>query len=79
MSFLERLQAEGTTRAEARRLTRVTSGKKTRGRPRNFVFKYEPKGRGIALSLKFKRPEVERSEIIEVLESVLDSLKREQD
>jgi len=79
MSFLERLQEEGTTRAEARRLTRATSGKKSRGRPKNFVFKYEPKGRGIALSLKFKRPEVERAEIIEVLEGVLESLKREQD
>jgi ParB family chromosome partitioning protein len=79
MSFLERLQTEGTTRAEARRLTRATSGRKGRGRPRNFVFKYEPKGRGIALSLRFKRPEVERTEIIEVLESVLESLKREQD
>jgi ParB family chromosome partitioning protein len=77
--FLERLRDEGTTRAEARRLTRATSGKKSRGRPKNFVFKYEPKGRGIALSLKFKRPEVERAEIIEVLENVLDSLKREQD
>jgi ParB family chromosome partitioning protein len=77
--FLERLRDEGTTRAEARRLTRATSGKKSRGRPKNFVFKYEPKGRGIALSLKFKRPEVERAEIIEVLENLLDSLKREQD
>ena len=79
MSFLERLQEEGTTRAEARRLTRVTSGKKSPGRPKNYIFKYEPKGQGIALSLKFKRPQVERAEIIEALEGVLESLRSEQD
>lgn len=79
ISFLERLQQEGTTRAEARRLTREGSRKKTRGRPRHYVFKYEPKGQGIALSLKFRRAEVERDEVIEALEAIIESLKRQPD
>jgi ParB family chromosome partitioning protein len=79
MSFLERLQQEGTTRVEARRLTRAGSEKKTRGRPKNYVFKYEPKGQGIALSLKFKRAQVEREEVIEALEGILATLRHERD
>ena len=74
IAFLERLQQEGTTRADARRLTQQSSKKKTRGRPKNYVFNYAPKGQGIALSLKFKRSEVERSEVIEALEGVLEML-----
>lgn len=79
ISFLERLQQEGTTRAEARRLTRQASKKKSPGRPRNYVFNYAPKGQGIALSLKFKKREVEPDEIIQALEAVIESLRRQSD
>jgi ParB family chromosome partitioning protein len=79
ISFLERLQQEGTTRAEARRLTRQVSKKKPRGRPKNYTFNYAPKGEGIALSLKFKKPEVEPDEIIQALEAVIESLRRQSD
>jgi ParB family chromosome partitioning protein len=75
ISFLERLQQEGTTRADARRLSRQSGKKKAQGRPRNYVFKYAPRGQGIALSLKFKKPEVEPDEIIQALEAVIESLR----
>jgi ParB family chromosome partitioning protein len=78
VSLVERLQREGTTRAEARRLTRPPAAR-GRGRPRNFVFKYQPKGERFALSLQFKKPQVPRREIIETLEMILARLKAEKD
>ena len=78
VALIERLQREGTTRAEARRAVKGPASPRGRGRPRHFVFKYKPKGQGVALSLQFKKPEVPREEIIEALEAILESLRREQ-
>jgi ParB family chromosome partitioning protein len=78
-ALVERLQKEGTTRAEARRLTRGGSAARGRGRPRHYVFKYRPKGESFSLSLQFKKNEVARAEVIGALESILEKLKREDD
>jgi ParB family chromosome partitioning protein len=78
-SLLERLQEEGATRAEARRLAKGPSASRGRGRPRHYVFKYQPRGEGFSLSLQFKRSQVPRAEVIGVLESILERLKRESD
>jgi ParB family chromosome partitioning protein len=75
--LVERLRQQGPTRAEARRLSRSPRIHKGRGRPRHFVFKYHPKGEGFAMSLQFKKPQVEREEIIRTLEEILESLRRE--
>ncbi len=77
--LLERLQKEGSTRAEARRLTKERSTPRGRGRPRHYVFKYQPKGEGFALSLQFKKSQVPRAEVIGVLESILEKLRRAED
>jgi ParB family chromosome partitioning protein len=76
-ALVERLQKEGPTRAEARRLSREPSSR--RGRPRHFVFKYKPKGGGFSLSLQFKKSQVPRAEVIETLESIIAGLKGEKD
>jgi ParB family chromosome partitioning protein len=78
-ALLERLEKEGTTRAEARRLTREPSPPRGRGRPRHYVFKYRPKGEGFALSLQFKKSQVPRAEVIGALESILEKLRNEDD
>ncbi len=78
IALVERLQKEGTTRAEARRLTREPSTARGKGRPRHFVFKYQPKGERFALSLRFKKAQVPHEEIIGALESILERLKSEQ-
>lgn len=78
LALVERLQKEGTTRADARRLTRP-SAPRGKGRPRNFVFKYQPKGERFALSLQFKKPQVPREEIIYTLETILERLRAEKD
>jgi len=77
VSLIERLQKDGSTRAEARRLSREDRKRRQRGRPRHYVFKYQPKGHGFALSLQFKKPQVEREEIIRTLEAILQSLRRD--
>ena len=78
-ALLERLQKEGPTRAEARRLTKERSTPRGRGRPRHYVFKYQPKGEGFSLSLQFKKSQVPRAEVIGVLESILAKLRTETD
>jgi len=77
VELIERLGREGPTRAEARRLSRSHTAHKGRGRPRHFVFRFQPKGQGFVMSLQFKRPQVEREEIIRTLEDILESLRRE--
>jgi ParB family chromosome partitioning protein len=76
LTLVERLQKEGTTRADARRLTREPSAR--RGRPRNYVFKYKPKGERFALTLSFKKAQVPRDEVVAALESIIHQLKSEQ-
>lgn len=71
-ALVGRLQKEGATRAEARRLTRP---KAARGRPRRFVFKAKPRGGSYSLALQFNRTEVEREEIIRALEEILADLR----
>jgi hypothetical protein len=75
LAFVDRLRRDGgTTRSDARRFAHKTEGRR-RGRPRNYVFQFKPRGGPFALSLQFKRAEVEREEVIEALEAVLKSLR----
>jgi ParB family chromosome partitioning protein len=77
VALVERLGREGVTRAEARRLVRKVEPKRGRGRPRHFLFRFNPKGSDFSLSLQFKRPEVDRGEVIRTLEAILDDLRKQ--
>jgi ParB family chromosome partitioning protein len=79
VALLESLQKEGPTRAEARRLAKGRPSSRGRGRPRHYVFKYQPRGEGFSLSLQFKKSQVARAEVIGVLESILERLRNERD
>jgi len=79
VTLIDRLQKAGTTRASVRRITATPTKPRGRGRPRHYVFKYAPRGGPVALSLRFKKFEVERRDVIDALESILDALKREKD
>jgi hypothetical protein len=71
---VERLQKDGaTTRSHARRIAR--EGKKARGRPRHFVFRYQPREKTFNLSLQFSKSDVPKVEIIRALESILAELR----
>ena len=73
-ALVERLQKEGATRSEARRIAR--QAKPSRGRPRNFVFRYQPKEKSFSLALQFRKGQVPREEIIHTLEAILAELRR---
>jgi len=76
VAFIEELAKQGATRQKARALTRKTKpASAKRGRPRNFVFRYQPQERSFALSLQFRKGTVEKSEIIRTLERILEELR----
>ena len=75
VALVERLQREGTTRREARRIVREENPKKAKGRPRNFVFRFQPKEKSYTLSLQFRKADVPKDEIIHALEGILRELR----
>ena len=75
VALIERLQKEGATRSEARRIVREESPKKAKGRPRHFVFRFQPREKSYTLSLQFRKAEVPKDEIIHALEGILTELR----
>ncbi len=76
-ALVGRLGQEGTTRADARKLTAKGEAHR-RGRPRHFVFKLKPRGGEFSLALQFKKSDVDRAEVIRALESILETLRQEE-
>ena len=75
VALIERLQKEGATRREARRIVREERPKKGKGRPRHFVFRFQPREKTYSLSLQFRKAEVPKDEIIQALERTLHELR----
>jgi ParB family chromosome partitioning protein len=74
MALVERFQKEGvSTRQDARQVA-AGAKRKTVGRPRNFVFHYQPKEKSFRLALQFRRSEVDRGEIIRTLRAIIEEL-----
>lgn len=74
LDLAQRLANQGTvTRAAARQETRPESPE----RPRSFVFAFKPPTRHFDLRLSFKKSQVERDEIIDALEKILDELRNQ--
>ena len=63
-------------RADLRRETARVEQKKA-GRPKNYTFNFRDKALPFALSLTFKRPKVEKTEIVQALRQVADRLEDE--
>jgi ParB family chromosome partitioning protein len=74
VALVERLQQGETTREEARRIVKEAKPKASRGRPRNFVFRYQPQEKSFNLALQFRKSQVERDEIIQALRRIIDEL-----
>ncbi len=75
-ALVGRLEKDGSTRAELRKLASRSEAHR-RGRPRHFVFKLKPRGGDFALALQFKKPEVDKADIIRTLESIIETLRQE--
>jgi ParB family chromosome partitioning protein len=81
IAFVQRLTEQGTpTRQEARQIAKSTrnakSAKAGRGRPRHYVFKYQPREKTFRLALEFRKSDVPRAEIVSALQSIIDELSR---
>jgi ParB family chromosome partitioning protein len=76
VSFIERLQQEGTTRQHARRIARETKGR-AKGRPKNYVFRHQPKDKAFSLTLQFRKAQVPREELVGALQAVIEDLMGE--
>lgn len=74
LALLERLQKEGSTRSEARRI--ANEAKPVRGRPRNFTFRFQPQEKTFKLALQFRKAAVPKEEVIRALEAILENLRR---
>jgi len=76
VSFIERLQQEGKTRRDARRIAHEAKGK-TKGRPKSYAFRYQPKDKAFSLTLQFRKSQVPREELVGALQSVIEDLMSE--
>jgi hypothetical protein len=74
-ALVEELQKTGPSRDEARRLTRESKKQVGRGRPRHFVFRFEPRERTYSLALQFKKGQASREEIVAALRRILEELE----
>ncbi len=74
-----RLQHEGGTREQARRIAKEAKPKGSgRGRPRHYVFRYQPREKNFTLSLQFRKADVPRADVVRALQGILDELLRDE-
>jgi ParB family chromosome partitioning protein len=72
--LIDRISGDGITREEARRFKRPEGASR---RPRNYTFRYKPETEDFQLTLTFRKPEVDRDEVIRTLRSMLQRLMEE--
>ncbi len=79
IGLVKKLQEGGeATRDEARRLAK--DGKKpAKGRPRNYVFQFQPREKTFRLAVQFRKSEVPRQEVITALRAVIQQLESAED
>ncbi len=72
-SFVRRINEQGLTRDEARK---ARTRKQSRSQP--YTFRHQPPGREFTFELKFRRSNVEREELIQILENILQMVRDKQ-
>jgi ParB family chromosome partitioning protein len=77
IALVERLEKEGVTRQEARRITREGKPGAGKGRGKHFVYRYQPPEKTFSLALQFRKTHVAREEIIRILQAVIEDLNRQ--
>jgi ParB family chromosome partitioning protein len=74
VDMVKRLQAEGVTTRQQARAALKAAPAAGRGRPKHFVFRYQPKEKSFNLALQFKRSDVPREDVVRALQSIIDEL-----
>jgi ParB family chromosome partitioning protein len=78
IALIQRLQRDGrATREDARRIAKQGKSK-TKGRPRHYVFRYQPREKSFALELQFRKSDVPREEIVRALQTIIEELLSEE-
>lgn len=72
--MLDKLVAAGMTREEARRFNRENDARR---RPRRYTYRYEPEDEAFQFRLTFPKARVDRGELIEALQRILQRLIEE--
>ena len=81
IALVQRLQKDGGGRADPRGRAQdreAGKAKAAKGRPRHYVFRYQPREKSFALSLQFKKSDVPRDEIVKALQSAIEDLLSEE-
>lgn len=76
IAFIERLTRDGSGAPVTREQARKVAAKPKAGRPKAFVFKYRPAAKTFDLNLKFKKSDVDKTEVISALESIIEELRK---
>lgn len=78
IALIERLTREATESGSAVTRTAIrqaTAAKAKPGRPKAYVFQYRPPTKSFNLQLKFRKSDVDPSEVIEALEGIISELR----
>lgn len=75
--LIQTIAKEGITREEARRFNREPDSPPRRSR--RYLYRFKPDDDSFHFTLSFTRPEVERGELIQALQNVIESLLAESD
>jgi ParB family transcriptional regulator, chromosome partitioning protein len=77
MEQVVRAYAAGESRDDLRKQTASKPEQKKAGRPKNFVYAVKDKGLPFTLNLAFKKPNVDKSEVIDAVRELLRRLEAE--
>jgi len=69
--LIDKIAGEGITREEARQFMRDDRPKR---KARNFTYRFRPETRDYQLTMTFKKPEVDRTEMIQAVKQLLQQL-----
>jgi ParB family transcriptional regulator, chromosome partitioning protein len=76
IELIERVTRDGGTTRHELRQESASKRKPKPGRPRSYLFQYRAPTKAFSLQLKFRKSQVERDEVIQTLEAVLDELRK---
>jgi ParB family chromosome partitioning protein len=76
IALVEQLTRDGRPGGPTREQARQVVAKPKFGRPKAYVFKYHPPTKAFNLSLKFRRSDVDRTEVIAALEAIIAELRK---
>jgi ParB family chromosome partitioning protein len=74
VALIERISRDG---GATREVVRKETAKPKAGRPKAFVFSYKAPSKAFKLQLRFTKSRVERDEVIQALENIIEDLRRQ--